>query len=203
MRFKEYQDLARQFDRTGDDDLKSLMITLLGLAGEAGSLLTEYKKWLRDGNSYRPFTDQVSEEIGDILWYLANLASKLNLDLGEIAGENVAKIEERWPKPKQSDAELFSNLPHRYDTAFPPSEQLPLMLRIDFMEQPGPTGNRLILRRGGEQIGDPLTDNSHINDGYRYHDVFHIGCAIILGWSPVMRRILKCKRKSVPAVDVN
>ena len=50
--------------------------------------------------------------------------------------------------------------------------------------------------------GDPLTDNSHIDDGYRYHDVFHIGCAILLGWSPVMRRILRCKRKSVPNVDV-
>jgi NTP pyrophosphatase (non-canonical NTP hydrolase) len=100
MTFTEYQKLAAKSDRTGVDDLKSLMITLLGLAGEAGSLLSEYKKWLRDGEAYKPFTDQVSEEIGDILWYLANLASKLKLDLGEVASENLAKIEERWPVPK-------------------------------------------------------------------------------------------------------
>ncbi|MCI0631246.1 MAG: nucleoside triphosphate pyrophosphohydrolase family protein [Phycisphaerales bacterium] len=203
MNLSEYQQLAIQSDRTGDDKVKSLMITLLGLAGEAGSLLTEYKKWLRDGDAYRPFSDQVSEEIGDILWYLANLASKLKLDLGEIASENVAKIEERWPKQRPASSELFANIPHRYDRAFPLTEQLPLELKIDFIEQLSPAANRLLLRRNGVHIGDPLTDNSHINDGYRYHDVFHIGCATMLGWSPVMRRILKCKRKSVPAVDVN
>jgi NTP pyrophosphatase (non-canonical NTP hydrolase) len=200
MKFSEYQKLAVQSDRTGGDELKSLMITLLGLSGETGSLLSEYKKWLRDGSAYRPFTDQVSEEIGDVLWYLANLASKLKLDLGEIAEENLAKIEERWPKASESDAVLF-NAPRRYDSAFAPTEQLPLQMRVDFIERPGPTGNRLVLRYEGREIGDPLTDNSHINDGYRYHDVFHLGCSILLGWSPVMRRILNCKRKSVPATD--
>lgn len=179
------------------------MVTLLGLAGEAGSLLTEYKKWYRDGNSYRPFSDQVSEEIGDILWYLAKLASKLNLNLGEIAAENIAKNEDRWPTRSASDVQLFSGHVHRFDAAFPASEQLPTKLRVDFVEVPGPVGDKLILKLDGNQIGDPLTDNSHIKDGYRYHDVFHIGCAILLGWSPVMRRILTCKRKSVPSVDVN
>jgi NTP pyrophosphatase (non-canonical NTP hydrolase) len=202
MTFTDYQQLALESDRTGEDEVKRLMIPLLGLAGEAGSLLSEYKKWLRDGNSYLPFTDQVSEEIGDILWYLANLASKLHLDLGEIAGENIAKIEERYPKQKLAEAELFANVPRRYDSAYPSDEQLPLELRVELEEKRGPTGNQLILRRNGVVIGDPLTDNSHIDDGYRYHDVFHVGCAVLLGWSPVMRRILKCKRKSVPTVDV-
>src|SRR5690349_14387478 len=99
--FREYQDEAIRsdrtgVDRTGADRTKGLMIPLLGRAGEAGSLLSEYKKWLREGDAYLPFTDQVAEEIGDILWYLANLASKLNLDLGEIAAENLAKVAERW-----------------------------------------------------------------------------------------------------------
>lgn len=201
MQFTEYQELAKQTDRTGEDEDKSLMVTLLGLSGETGSLLTEYKKWFRDGSAYRPFSDQVSEEIGDILWYLANLASKLNLDLGEIAEENIAKNEDRWPK--RSGTEPHSSAVHQYDAAFPPAEQLPTKIRVDFIEVPGPVGEKLILKMDGEQIGDPLTDNSHIKDGYRYHDAFHIGCAILLGWSPVMRRILKCKRKSVPSTDVN
>jgi NTP pyrophosphatase (non-canonical NTP hydrolase) len=201
MTFREFQSEALRTDRTGKDDVKSLMIPLLGLAGETGSLLSEYKKWLREGNAYLPFSDQVSEEIGDILWYLANLASKLNLDLGEVAAENLAKIEERWPKSTTDQSSLFPKLPARYDAAFPTNEQLPLAMRVDFIEEPGTSDTKLILRYNGAVIGDPLTDNSHISDGYRYHDVFHLSCGILLGWSPVLRRILNCKRKSVPRID--
>jgi len=35
-----------------------------------------YKKYLRAGGAYKIFTDRVSEELGDILWYLANIAAK-------------------------------------------------------------------------------------------------------------------------------
>ena len=52
-----------------------------------------------------------------------------------------------------------------------------------------------------EQIGDDLTDNSDSIDGYRFHDVFHLSYAAILGWSPVTRSNLKCKRKSNPSID--
>jgi NTP pyrophosphatase (non-canonical NTP hydrolase) len=202
MKLSEYQRLALSSDKTGADAEKGLMVTLLGLAGETGSLLSEYKKWFREGEAYRPFSDQVSEELGDILWYLANLASKLNLDLGDVAQENIAKIEERWPKRDPNEPGLFGASRHRYDSAYKEAEQLPLQMRVDFMEEKTSEGKKLRLRYNGEIIGDPLTDNSHIDDGYRYHDVFHIGCAILLGWSPVMRRILHCKRKSVPNVDV-
>lgn len=202
MRMTEYQKLAREFEKAGVKTNKGVMIALLGLAGETGSLLTEYKKWLREGKSYRLFSDQVSEELGDILWYLANLASRLNLDLGEVAQENLAKLEELWPKKSVGEPSLFGKSAHRYDAAYKKAERLPLKLRIDFVEENGAGGKRLLLKRDGGSIGDPLTDNSYIDDGYRYHDVFHIGCATLLGWSPVMRRILKCKRKSVPSVDV-
>lgn len=201
MTFREYQREALQTDISGADDLKSLMIPLLGLAGETGSLLSEYKKWLREGDAYKPFSDQVSEEIGDILWYLANLASKLNLDLEEIASENLCKIEERWPKSSQNAPSLFPRLPTRYDAAFPQTEQLPLQMRVEFIEEIDSSSTRLRLRYNGKFIGDELTDNSHIDDGYRYHDVFHLACGILLGWSPVLRRILNCKRKSVPRID--
>ncbi len=50
-------------------------------------------------------------------------------------------------------------------------------------------------------IGDALTDNSHEDDGYRYHDVFHLAYAAVLGWSPVCRALLKCKRKSNVKID--
>jgi hypothetical protein len=53
----------------------------------------------------------------------------------------------------------------------------------------------------GRQVGDDLTDNSYSSDGYRFHDVFHFGYAAALGWSPVTRRNLRCKRKSNARVD--
>lgn len=202
MKISEYQELAVRSDRTGSDQIKSLMITLLGLAGESGSLLSEYKKWLREGEAYKPFTHHASEEIGDVLWYLANLASKLNLDLGEIASENIAKLEDWKSNPLASTRIGDPCGGRRYDSTYPPAEQLPKTLRIQFIEEPASTGSRLRLKLDDREIGDPLTDNSYIDDGYRYHDVFHIGCAILLGWSPVMRRILRVKRKSVPQVDI-
>jgi hypothetical protein len=53
----------------------------------------------------------------------------------------------------------------------------------------------------GINVGDRLTDNSAGGDDYRFHDVFHLAFAAILGWSPVLRALLKLKRKSVGAID--
>lgn len=39
------------------------------------------------------------------------------------------------------------------------------------------------------------------DDDYRFHDVFHLAYAAILGWSPVLRALLKVKRKSNPKID--
>src|SRR5690606_39045194 len=57
------------------------------------------------------------------------------------------------------------------------------------------------LSRNGQVIGDDLTDNAYDDDGYRFHDVFHLAYAAKLGWSPVTRKILKCKRRSMSQVD--
>jgi hypothetical protein len=50
-------------------------------------------------------------------------------------------------------------------------------------------------------IGDRLTDNSLEEDDYRFHDVFHLAFAGILGWSPVLRTLLGVRRRSQPDVD--
>lgn len=58
LTFRDYQDTAVKTDQVPSSDGstdKALMVPLLGLAGEAGSLLTEFKKWLRQGDIYRPF----------------------------------------------------------------------------------------------------------------------------------------------------
>ena len=108
MNLREYQERALQTDQnpkptSADEDPRQPhrheVIPLLGLVGEVGGLLGEYKKLLRDGTIHRMFRDEVAEELGDILWYVANVASKFDLPLDEIARDNLAKVEDRWLQP--------------------------------------------------------------------------------------------------------
>jgi len=200
LTFREFQELSSRTDRAKGKDIKAIMVPLLGLAGEAGSLLSEYKKWLREGDRYKPFTDQVSEEIGDILWYLANIADKAGLDLQDVAEENLAKLAGRYTD-EASPSQLFVNEHDRYDSQFPEYERLPAQMRVIFEEVESDGRKKLKLAYDGQTYGNHLTDNSHSDDGYRFHDVFHFTLAILLGWSPIVRRQLKVKRKSVPQVD--
>jgi len=202
LTFSEYEQLASRTDVTPKHDLKGLMVPLLGLAGEVGSLLSEHKKHLREGERYSVFTDHVAEEIGDILWYLANIATKSGLSLSDIAAENLAKLEINPPvgaiaaKSKQAKKRSV-----RFDEGFPPSQRLPLQLQVEFREVRDASGLRLEIYQDGTQLGQPLTDNVHHDDGYRFHDVFHLSYAILLGWSPITRRLLRVKRKSKPRID--
>ena len=52
----------------------------------------------------------------------------------------------------------------------------------------------VFLRCNGINIGDRLTDNKLEKDDYRFHDVFQLANAAILGWSPVLRALLRVKR---------
>jgi hypothetical protein len=49
--------------------------------------------------------------------------------------------------------------------------------------------------------GNVLGDNAYGDDGYRYHDAFHLAYLSVLGWSPVQRALLHRKRKATPQVD--
>src|ERR1700690_2271570 len=103
--FDEYQALAQKTDQKPEGE-EGLIMALMGMVGEAGSLLTEYKKRMRDGEAHRGFTSKVGEELGDMLWYLANIATKCGLSLGDLAEQNLAKTRERWLPPGER-APLF------------------------------------------------------------------------------------------------
>src|SRR4051812_4113395 len=100
MDFKEYQSKALESDQVPTqkyrEDLIEKIVPLLGLAGEAGGLLSEYKKHLRDGLAHKLFKERISEELGDLLWYISNVASKFDLDLETIAKSNIEKVQERF-----------------------------------------------------------------------------------------------------------
>src|SRR6266705_6134284 len=96
MDFREYQKKALQTDvipKAGDTPI---VVPLLGLSGEVGELVSEYKKQLRDREANLQFKQRVAEELGDIVWYLSNVASKFSLDLNTVAESNLRKCGDRW-----------------------------------------------------------------------------------------------------------
>jgi NTP pyrophosphatase (non-canonical NTP hydrolase) len=172
---------------------KAILIPLFGMSGEVGTLLAEYKKLLRDGPQHLRFRDQVTEELGDILWYVSNVATKFGLSLEDIAAANLDKTRDRWLN--RGSYELFDN-------ASPVHEQLPRQFEYTLTYSEVKGVNRVVLLdERGRQIGDALTDNARKDDGYRFHDVLHLANAVVLGWSPVIRSLLKIKRKSDPMYD--
>lgn len=197
MNFECYQKDALCTDRVpaqaGSDDVLSLIVPMLGLVGEAGELLSEYKKHLRDGEAHRLFKERVSEELGDLLWYIANVASKFGLTLDEIAEANLAKVKARWLTNRAE--------PLCFDEALPEGERLPRRFIVELAEIDGEDYRRVCATINGVQFGNELTDNAYDSDGYRFHDVFHFAYAAVLGWSPITRRLLRRKRKSRPLVD--
>jgi NTP pyrophosphatase (non-canonical NTP hydrolase) len=93
MDFSEYQSLSRRtatYPRAGAD----LTYPALGLCGEAGEVAEKVKKTLRDdgGVLSDERREALSRELGDVLWYLSQLATEAGLDLEEIAGENLDKL---------------------------------------------------------------------------------------------------------------
>ncbi|WP_313395376.1 nucleoside triphosphate pyrophosphohydrolase family protein [Sphingobium yanoikuyae] len=281
-------DYAKQAARTDQRSGKSALgFSMLGLFGEAGSLLSEAKKKQRDAASYLGYADAVAEELGDVLWYLAAVARRSALALSDIAAnatrgddewragdnatlsfhalqpahiplakapmpqfehtllalagevgvlingfqmgaltrdkamlarqlvavmrkliqaandsgvtieaaavKNLHKIFDRWPREKVYSAP--------FDATMDPEEQLPRRMTIDVYERKVRGQTFVYQRSSGVYVGDRLTDNAVEPDDYRFHDVFHYAHVAVLGWSPVIRALLRLKRKSDPKLD--
>jgi NTP pyrophosphatase (non-canonical NTP hydrolase) len=89
--FNIYQAVAR--DTAIYPPEEAITYPLLGLVGEVGEFANKYKKVIRDGKEF-PREDMASE-LGDILWYLANLAYDCDLNLNHIAQKNLDKLGDR------------------------------------------------------------------------------------------------------------
>ena len=197
MNLDDFQKEALRTDRVpafpGDHDATALIVPMLGLAGETGQLLSEYKKHLRDGDAHRLFKERVSEELGDLLWYIANVASKFDLSLSDVAAANLVKVKGRWTTEHSG--------PLVFDAELPEGERLPRRFEVELIDVPGPSGPQVRVLIDGKPFGAALTDNAYDPDGYRFHDVFHFAYAAVLGWSPITRAMLRRKRKSQPLLD--
>jgi hypothetical protein len=94
-------------------------------------------------------------------------------------------------------ADEFTKLP-TFDDDFDEDERLPARFEIAIKER---LGGQAFMKWNGVFIGDPLTDNRHDPDGYRFHDVFHFAHAAVLHWSPAFRGLIMHKRKSEDETD--
>ncbi len=95
MELSEYQSRSRR--TAGYPREEWLAYPALGLAGEAGEVANQAKKVLRDdaGKLTDERREAMSKELGDVLWYVAQLATELELDLDDIAAENLEKLASR------------------------------------------------------------------------------------------------------------
>ena len=79
-----------------------ILYTTLGLVGEAGEVAEKLKKIIRDhgGEMDDDVRESIMLELGDVLWYLANLTSELGYSLRDVAGANIQKLEDRQARKK-------------------------------------------------------------------------------------------------------
>ena len=89
-KFKSYQDMASETAVYKTEH--AVIYPALGLAAEAGEVANKVKKILRDGNFNR---EAISDEVGDCLWYIAALCRDLNVDMKELAKNNLRKLHDR------------------------------------------------------------------------------------------------------------
>jgi len=143
-------------------------------------IYTDADDSIRQSNEFKK---QISKEVGDILWYLANLASFYKLRLDFVAFDNLEKIRTIHDLGK----------PNYFDKNFPSTEKFPRKFRIKFVEEKKDGQPFVNMYMNGKILGNTLDDNAQTEDYYRFHDVFHLAYVAILGWSPTIRKLLNRK----------
>lgn len=99
MNFTEYQKKSRVTAQYPDAG-KNYIYPTLGLAGEAGEVAEKIKKVMRDqgGVVSEGTREEIAKELGDVLWYITQLASELDIDLEDIAEGNLQKLYDRMDR---------------------------------------------------------------------------------------------------------
>jgi NTP pyrophosphatase (non-canonical NTP hydrolase) len=97
LSFKEYQENAH---KTAIYPQEHFEYPVIGLAGEVGELCNQVKKIIRDDGTLEKAMqgtrkEKIRDEIGDILWYLAECCTKFDLDMETIAAQNLEKLQKR------------------------------------------------------------------------------------------------------------
>ena len=92
-----YPDLYIGVGEIGPNRIAPWLYPSIGLVGEAGELANKVKKILRDHNGEMDgdMRHEIALELGDVLWYVAELAGAIGYSLGSIAEMNEANLRNR------------------------------------------------------------------------------------------------------------
>lgn len=96
MEMDEYQKAALRTANNPQASLAGWSMAAMGLAGEAGEVVDYLKKVLHHGHTLN--RDKLTEELSDVLWYVAVLAHINGVPLSEVAAVNVRKLLARYPQ---------------------------------------------------------------------------------------------------------
>jgi len=186
--FGTFEDIQSKKPASGSPDSPAFETALISLAGKVGLLMNDFHQ-----NRVATNRDVLSAHLLEIFRALIEAADVADINLAKAAAFNVRKIHSRWPE-QRTCTPLF-------DEAFDSLEQLPRKIEMHIFEKKRGDKTYVIQQCNGLNIGSALTDNRMTHDDYRFHDVFHLSYAAILGWSPVLRALFKVKRKSQPKID--
>lgn len=93
MNMNTYQEMAAKTAIYNSSH--QILYPALGLVGEAGEVANKVKKMMRDGNFDRA---AVVSELGDVLWYIAALCRDLNVEMNDVALDNLKKLYDRMQR---------------------------------------------------------------------------------------------------------
>ena len=99
MNFQEYQEQSRKtvvYPNVGDN----FVYPVLGIAGESGEVAEKVKKILREKNGVvdEDSQQEIAKELGDLLWYMSQLATELGISLDDVAQKNIMKTQSRMER---------------------------------------------------------------------------------------------------------
>ena len=97
MGMGEYQEEAKKTKLYPD----KILYPMLGLVCEAGEVAQKVKRVILCGDDIDEETrSEIADELGDVLWYIANIADDIGYDLGAIALNNLSKVTKRKEEGK-------------------------------------------------------------------------------------------------------
>ena len=96
MTVNEYQKLAMVTANPALNNKDMLINGVMGLCGEAGEAIDIVKKHLAQGHDLD--REKLIKELGDIAWYLAEMATVLDTTLEEVLEKNIEKLKKRYPE---------------------------------------------------------------------------------------------------------
>ena len=96
MDIREYQEKAKRTVNTRLSRKDQLSNLCMGLCGESGEVVDYLKKCIYHRHSFN--LQKLTEELGDVMWYLSNIATLFAIPMTYILEENIKKLEERQPE---------------------------------------------------------------------------------------------------------